>query len=151
MILSSMDTTTSFSTFAPSSVATISAVSKSIVWLTEAITPSLNISLITSAAVLLRRFARSPTVISSGILTVRVFLALSALILSILSCSVSLFFEKPFFLLYCCDFCFNFCLFEALSFILLAGAISSYLSLYFSRSTLLLLVSTRLVSPFVLG
>ena len=82
-------------------VATISAVSKSMVWLTVAIVPSLNISLITSAAVLLRRAASSPTVISSGILTTRVLFALSASILLSLSASVSLLPFFPPFLLYC--------------------------------------------------
>ena len=70
MMRSSMVTTTSFSTFAWNSMATREAVSKSIVSLTVANTPSAISFLMTSAAVAFRRSASSLTVISSGIVTV---------------------------------------------------------------------------------
>ena len=102
IILSSIVTTTSFLTFAPNSVATISAVSKSITWFTVAIIPKEKSFLITSAAVLLSIAASSPTVISSGTVITRVFFARSASILFNLSASLSLRFERmPCCFLYC--------------------------------------------------
>ena len=83
-----MVTMTSCSTLQPSSVATNSAVSKSMVWLTVAMTPFLSRHLMTSAAVFFMREASSPTVISSGILTTScAFLAISSWSLRIFSCS----------------------------------------------------------------
>ena len=83
-----MVTTTSRSTLQPSSTATNSAVSKSIFWLTEAMTPFFKRHLMTSAAVFFMREASSPTVISSGILTTScAFLAISSCSRRIFSCS----------------------------------------------------------------
>ena len=74
-----MVTTTSRSTLQPISVATNSAVSKSMVWLIVAMTPFLSRVLMTSVAVFFMREASSPTEISSGILTVSgVFFAISS-------------------------------------------------------------------------
>ena len=83
-----MVTTISFSTLQPISVATYSAVSKSIFWLMPAMTPLRIRNLMTSAAVFFMREASSPTVISSGILTVSgAFLAISSCRRRIFSCS----------------------------------------------------------------
>ena len=65
-----MVTTTSFSTLQPSSSAMMAAVSKSIIWLKEAMTPFFIRHLTTSAPVFFMRLASSPTEISSGICTV---------------------------------------------------------------------------------
>ena len=74
-----MVTTTSFSTLQPSSSATKDAVSKSIIWESDAMTPFFIRHLTTSAPVFFMRLASSPTEISSGILTVSgVFLAISS-------------------------------------------------------------------------
>ena len=83
-----MVTTTSRSTLQPISVATNSAVSKSMVWLIEAMTPFLSRVLMTSVAVFFMREASSPTVISSGTFTVSgVFLMTSRRRRRIFSCS----------------------------------------------------------------
>ena len=74
-----MVTTTSFSTLQPISSAMMAAVSKSIIWLREAITPFFIRHLTTSAPVFFIRLASSPTLISSGICTVTgVFLMTSS-------------------------------------------------------------------------
>ena len=79
VIFSSIVTTTSFSTLQPSSSATKDAVSKSIIWERDAITPFFIRHLTTSAPVFFMREASSPTEISSGILTVSgVFFAISS-------------------------------------------------------------------------
>ena len=79
MSFSSIVTTTSFSTLQPSSSATKDAVSKSIIWERDAITPFFIRHLTTSAPVFFMREASSPTEISSGILTVSgVFFAISS-------------------------------------------------------------------------
>ena len=85
---SSMVTTTSFSTLQPISSAMMAAVSKSISWLTEAMTPFFIRHLTTSAAVFFMRLASSPTLISSGIITFTgAFLAISSCRRRIFSCS----------------------------------------------------------------
>ena len=74
-----MVTTTSFSTLQPISSATKEAVSKSIIWGREAMMPFFISTLTTSAPVFFMRLASSPTLISSGIWTLRgVFLAISS-------------------------------------------------------------------------
>ena len=74
-----MVTTTSFSTLQPISSAMMAAVSKSIIWLREAMTPFFIRHLTTSAPVFFMRLASSPTLISSGICTVTgVFLMISS-------------------------------------------------------------------------
>ena len=79
---------TSRSTLQPSSVATYSAVSKSMVSLMEAMTPLRRRALMTSAAVFFMRLASSATTISSGIFTVSgVFLMTSIRKRRIFSCS----------------------------------------------------------------
>ena len=79
MSFSSMVTTTSFSTLQPISSAMMAAVSKSMSWLREAMTPFFIRHLTTSAPVFFIRLASSPTLISSGIFTVSgVFLAISS-------------------------------------------------------------------------
>lgn len=65
-----MVTTTSFSTLQPISSAMMAAVSKSMIWLREAMTPFFIRHLTTSAPVFFMRLASSPTLISSGICTV---------------------------------------------------------------------------------
>ena len=83
-----MVTTTSFSTLQPSSSATKEAVSKSIIWLREAMTPFFIRHLTTSAPVFFMRLASSPTLISSGIWTLTgAFLAISSCSLRIFSAS----------------------------------------------------------------
>ena len=74
-----MVTTTSFSTLQPSSSEMMAAVSKSIIWLREAMMPFFIRHLTTSAPVFFIRLASSPTEISSGICTVTgVFLMTSS-------------------------------------------------------------------------
>ena len=88
MSFSSMVTMTSFSTLQPISSAMMAAVSKSMIWLREAMTPFFIRHLTTSAPVFFMRLASSPTAISSGILTTRgCFLAISAWRRRIFSCS----------------------------------------------------------------
>ena len=64
-----MVTITSFSTLQPISSAMMAAVSKSMIWLREAMMPFFIRHLTTSAPVFFIRLASSPTEISSGILT----------------------------------------------------------------------------------
>ena len=74
-----MVTTTSFSTLQPISSAMMAAVSKSMIWLREAMMPFFIRHLTTSAPVFFMRLASSPTLISSGIWTLRgAFLAISS-------------------------------------------------------------------------
>ena len=70
------------------SSAMMAAVSKSITWLTEAMTPFFIRAFTTSAPVFFMREANSPTLISSGISTLRgAFLAISSCRRRIFSCS----------------------------------------------------------------
>ena len=83
-----MVTTTSFSTLQPISSAMMAAVSKSMIWLREAIMPFFIRHLTTSAPVFFMRLASSPTEISSGIMTFTgAFLAISSWSLRIRSAS----------------------------------------------------------------
>ena len=116
--------------------------SKSIVSLMEANTPSAISFLMTSAAVAFRRSASSPTVISSGTWMVMCFCLRSSAMRRMRSASVSL--REPFglpryWLLRCVSFCF--CTVLSTRFIF-SEARRSYFSLYFSSSTCEARVST---------